>query len=371
MIVSELQIAHSWHGSEALGQSPNPPPTSSEHGIASDTTRSGVHHRLHLEQIYATAPIGLAVLDRDLHFLRINERLAEINGLSVEAHIGRSIGEILPNLAAGAEAIRDRFVKGESPINGVFAGITPANPEVLCHWQAHWSPIRDPDGRLIALNVAVEDVTALKSQEEREKLLSGELKHRLNNVLAVVQAVANSTFEGSAKSDQLNMFRGRLMAFAAANQTLANEAWHRAEVGEIVRHVSASLPVERITCEGQECFVGSEKAMNLSLALHELGTNAMKYGSLSGNEGSVHIRWACSDGEVKLTWRESGGPPVQPPTRKGFGSTLIERLVPQAERALEYRPEGVFCTIKLPAADAGYSSGKEEADRKGPTSRLA
>lgn len=125
------------------------PLPSIEHTTALDRVDTLVRQRLELEQIYASAPIGLALLDPNLLVLRINDRLADIDGISVEAHIGRSLREIVPQAAGQAEAIRRRFLQGEGPITETYSGTTAAEPGVVRHWQQHWAPIRDPDGGLL------------------------------------------------------------------------------------------------------------------------------------------------------------------------------------------------------------------------------
>ena len=250
-----------------------------------------------IEQLYATAPIGLVLLDADLRFVRLNQLLAELNGVAIEAHIGRTVRDIVPDLADAVETIREEFLAGGGAVSKLFSGTTPAQPGVKRHWIEHWAPVRSPDGTLIGLQAAVEEVTERKREEERNRLLSLELRHRLKNTLAIVQAIARSTFKAGAGADRLPQFEARIAALAAAHKSLVDSDWQRAEVSKIASSALAAIDRERVSISGPEAHVDAEVAMTLALALHELSTNAAKYGALSNDEGSVAVEWSA-DGRL-------------------------------------------------------------------------
>lgn len=223
---------------------------------------------------------------------------------------------------------------------------------------AYPTPLRDPEGRVVgAVNMLV-DISERKSAEERRQLLINELNHRVKNTLATVQSIAYQSFQGEAKSKSHEWFQGRLFALASAHDVLTREDWKGADLRDIVAATTAPLTTpERspFDVEGPELRLRPKAAVPLAMALHELCTNAAKYGALSNGVGRVGIAWevdeAGPDRLLRLRWAERGGPPVEVPQRRGFGSRLIERGLPHELHArvrLEHRREGVTCAIDMP-----------------------
>ena len=173
------------------------------------------------------------------------------------------------------------------------------------------------------LGFAIERLQA----EEAKELLLGESRHRIRNVIATVQALASQTLAQDGPH-QKETFVARLHALNEAHDLLTMENWDRALMGDIVERALKpfrSGHTERIVAQGPEVWVPANNSLMLTMCLHELATNAVKYGALSNGSGRIHVGWQCQDGAtVRLSWQESGGPPVAPPTRKGFGSRLIE-----------------------------------------------
>jgi two-component system, chemotaxis family, CheB/CheR fusion protein len=187
-----------------------------------------------------------------------------------------------------------------------------------------------------------------------------ELRHRLKNTLAVVQAIANATMgrPGVPMEDARAAFNSRLQALARAHDILFRSNWARANLKTIIDGILAPYAGRgRIRAKGPEVSLGAKPALALGLALHELGTNAAKYGALSNDEGYIEIGWTLpphpqQGREFRLRWRERNGPPVAPPSRTGFGTLLIQRNLAaefQGEVKLTYQPDGVECTIYAPA----------------------
>jgi PAS domain S-box-containing protein len=206
--------------------------------------------------------------------------------------------------------------------------------------------------------------------EERQRLLNDELSHRLKNTLALVQSIAAQTLRNAPDIDAArDGLAARLVALGRAHDILLAGPGGAARVPAVVAGALAlhEDSTGRFSVAGPDLLIGPSAALSLSLLLHELATNAAKYGALSTPEGRVAVAWSLApfDGagasaphdvalhDVTLTWRESGGPPVVPPSRKGFGSRLIERGLAGAvggRVALDYRPEGVTCTLSAPLA---------------------
>jgi two-component sensor histidine kinase len=199
----------------------------------------------------------------------------------------------------------------------------------------------------------VADITDRRRADEHRELLVNELNHRVKNTLAVVQALANRTFLQPGQADpRVDVYAGRLAALAHAHNLLSNEGWTKAYLADVARQ---TLPLareaeERISVSGPPVILNPKQAVTLAMALHELYTNAVKYGSLSAASGSVDLSWqTLPERRLSLSWRERGGPQVSPPSRRGFGSTLIEQaLVAEFDAAvrMDFRPEGLSCTME-------------------------
>jgi len=192
-----------------------------------------------------------------------------------------------------------------------------------------------------------------KRIERHQQLLVGELNHRVKNTLAIVQSVAHQSFRSRIPAPEaIGRFEGRLEALAAAHNLLTRKNWDTATIADVaIAALAPFVPEDRREIEGPDVTVQPQTAVGLALALHELATNAAKYGALSTDRGSVSVRWAVADNELQLEWREQGGPPVSPPTHRGFGSRMIERTLAAefgGKVELLFRPEGVTCTVIAP-----------------------
>lgn len=200
------------------------------------------------------------------------------------------------------------------------------------------------------MGVVFRDITDRKLAQEQRDLLIGELFHRVNNTLATVQAIASQTF--TCKTEK-TVFASRLRALSNAHAALAQESWQSTALQSLVWSAVRphALPDEgRFVVTGPDLRIQPKAAVALSMAIHELCTNAAKYGALSGESGKVNIHWSAEGDRFLFRWSESGGPPVTPPKRKGFGSLMIERALAgrDARARIDYRPDGVVCTIEAP-----------------------
>ncbi|WP_279482572.1 PAS domain-containing protein [Aureimonas sp. SK2] len=231
------------------------------------------------------------------------------------------------------------------------------------------------DGVPVRIVCAVRDVTDAKEAEERQTLLTRELQHRVKNTLAMVNALANQTLRRAATAQEgLAAFSARLMALSHAHDILTQTSWTSAPIEAIVSQALATHggEDERIAWSGPDLRLTARQSLALALALHELATNAAKYGALSNETGQVRIGWQVARGEgcetIRFEWRESGGPPVVAPERKGFGSRLIEQSLAAefgGEVVVTYDPAGLVCTIEadlqLDPEDSVLPSGLGDA----------
>jgi PAS domain S-box-containing protein len=310
-----------------------------------------------LEAIYETSPVGLAFLTPDLRYVRVNGRLAEINGVPAAEHVGRTIAEVVPGIAEPVRRLMERMRAGEIvstyEINGEI------EPGAAGSWLTYWLPLRRANGSLRGYNVVVEDVTDRKLEEDRRKLLVDELNHRVRNTLAVVQSIARQTLAGHGGADAREAFEERLYALAAAHSILTREHWTAADLREVITAAAGSQAAQRLRLDGPPVALPPSVAVTLSLALHELGTNASKYGALSLPTGHVDVTWRLTGprrSRLLLRWEEVEGPPVHPPVRKGFGMRLLQRAL-SAELGgavnLEFAPAGVICEMECELGRTG------------------
>jgi PAS domain S-box-containing protein len=232
---------------------------------------------------------------------------------------------------------------------------------------------RNPDGKARSVTGIVEDITPRKLEEDQRQTLMAELDHRVKNVLATVQALAVQTSRRTTSLEAfLSNFSGRLKAMASANELLTAARWRGAAIDHLAAAELGALAPGQTAWEGPELFLTPRAANALALALHELASNAVKFGALSVETGRVKLHWArLADGGFELTWTESGGPTVAPPARLGFGSTLLEQVTGRelnGETAVEYRPSGIYARLRAgPAAVAPRPETVPEA----PTARIA
>lgn len=217
-------------------------------------------------------------------------------------------------------------------------------------------PRRDPAGNIILWYGTTEDIHERKVAEEHQRLLINELNHRVKNTLASVQAIAFQTLRGEMPlAEARARFESRLMALSAAHNLLTEESWRGASLERLVRDATEHLAGEsdRFDIDGEPLRLAPRAALALAMALHELGTNAAKYGALSSEGGRVSIGWSRIGDKLRLEWRESGGPRVEPPARRGFGSRLIERGLEAdlgGSAALHFEPAGLHCEIEASLA---------------------
>jgi two-component sensor histidine kinase len=261
-----------------------------------------------------------------------------------------------PDEQAGAIALREKVFATGEPQQGE---LTTGTGEQARHYRQRLEAIRDGDGEVVGiLGVSVE-ITTLKSEQERNTMLVRELAHRSKNLLAVVQAIAGETLRSAGAAEFMDRFGARLQALALLQDLVVSGSRGGVELGQLVRRQLAPFAErgKRLEIAGPEVRLRPEAANMLGMALHELATNATKYGSLSAPEGAVLIAWCLepdTDGALRfhLTWRESGGPPVAKPAQGGFGSRVVIDMAAatlSGRVALDYLPDGVVWQVDAPA----------------------
>jgi PAS domain S-box-containing protein len=223
-------------------------------------------------------------------------------------------------------------------------------------------PVKAPDGSVMAISVAMHDISDRKEWEARRRLMTRELAHRVKNSFAILQAILRSTLKTTPNPDEFAVkFSGRLHSLAAAQDILTASDWKGAELGALARHL-LSLYIagdgERLVISGPEINLPAEYAVPFGLIFNELATNALKYGALSVPNGRIELSWriegtTSAGSTLNLTWREYGGPKITSLDERGFGSALIEKSLAGAQVDRRFDAEGFICTIKLTLKLAG------------------
>jgi len=318
-----------------------------------------------LRALFEQAPGFVAVLSGPEHrFVLANRAYGTlVGGRDV---IGKTVGEALPEVVGqGFVALLDRvyadgaaYIGEREKVELVRQGGDAANARFL---DFIYQPILDPSGAVSGILVQGHDVTQEVEAEDRQRLLINELNHRVKNTLSIVQGLAMQSFRRIEGSDEAqHTFNARLGALARAHSLLTSRDWSAGELSEILHNsveATAGQDSERVHLDGPEVMLPPQLAVSLSMVVHELSTNAIKYGSLSRAGGSVAVSWSITGQQgarrLHIDWVERGGPPVEQPSRRGFGARLIERgLAGDAGRAvLDYAPEGLRCSIELALSD--------------------
>jgi PAS domain S-box-containing protein len=290
-------------------------------------------------------------VDRDWRLTYVNRRTEQLWGQPRDQLLGRRLWDVFAGVE-GLEATEDyrlhaRAARAGEPVQAEFRSA------VLGSWVSV-SLYPRADG----LSVYFRDVGVRKEAEERQALLLQELAHRVKNTLALVLSLARQTgARATAVADFLGLFEGRLRALTVVHELLTESGWRSTSLVALARMVLAAHagPGEgRITTEVEDVPLRPAAAQDLVLILHELATNATKYGALSAPGGAVTLRGRVEGGELVLVWREDGGPPTAPPTARGFGTTLLEQAVAHQQGGrveFDWRPVGLACTLRLPLAE--------------------
>ncbi len=315
---------------------------------------------------------------------RATGRLAAIVGSSRDAIFSMDLSGNVTSWNAGAAAV---FGFSEADMIGqpVALMANPASPEPTNDWFSRFrdggdslhyeqsrlrkdgslvwvsvtdSPLRDAAGKLVGASSIARDITERRRTEQHRDILVGELNHRVKNTLAIVQAIASQTLRGDVTlTDARNAFGARVLALARAHDLLIDENWSGTDLASVIHATIAphNDGHDRFGIGGQFVELKPSVAMTFSLAIHELCTNAAKYGALSVPDGKIEIAWTVTGATDKAvldwTWTESGGPPVKVPGKTGFGTNLIQNMLAMelfGTVTVSYPPTGVVCALNAP-----------------------
>jgi PAS domain S-box-containing protein len=327
-------------------------------GTAQDITerKSREEAQARLAAIVTSSADGIVGKTLDGIVTNWNEAAERIFGYSADEMIGQSIRRVVPSdRQAEEDMILARLAQSKSVAQ--FETRRVAKDGRTFDASVTISPVRDAEDRVIGAAKIIRDITARKRVEEQVRLLMREANHRAKNMLSLVQAVARQT-AAREPEDFVGRFTERLQALSANQDLLTRNEWHGVEIKDLVcaqlAHF-ADLVGSRIATHGPKLHLNAAAAQAIGLALHELATNAGKYGALSTEMGRVDISWGGNNDIFTMSWTEREGPPVSAPKRHGFGTTVVERMAKKSVDGtvdLDYAPSGLSWCLTCPAANA-------------------
>lgn len=309
-----------------------------------------------IETLYETAPVGMAMVDRNRRFLKINRHFAELNGQAVEKHIGRTLEEMLPSLSERMERPIVEVFDHASAVTNLEASVRLEGKSVR-DFVIDVYPYQE-DGIVRAVGIVFKDMTELRRLEKDLRQLMDELQHRVKNTLATVASIITQSIAGKSDPAELaTSLKMRIGALAATHNLLTLRNWRDASLQEILKaELKPFDHEERITINGPPVLLPPKPALTMTLTLHELATNAAKYGALAHEGARLEVNWIVSeDGagrELTLEWRECDVRRNSAVTvKESFGTRLIKNaVVHDLQGHCEHRLEadGLRCTIKFP-----------------------
>lgn len=312
-----------------------------------------------LAATYENAKIGIAETDENGRFVRVNDMLCGITGYAREELLTKTFIDIThPEDAAADSGQYARQVRGEIDRYNIEKRYIRKDGRIL-YIDVQSSTVRDAAGRFRYGVRVIQDVTELRQAMDRQKLLIQELNHRVKNTLATVQSLAAQTARHADSMDGfVKTLQARIMALATAHDLLTARHWEGAAIGDLLQELLAPYASDsgRLQVDGPWLSIMPRMAVPLTMVLHELVTNAVKYGALAGRAGRLSIRWRIEAGSdakpvLELDWTERPEQPIEPPKRTGFGTRLIDRIVRYELKGrldMRYEPVGFFCHLRIP-----------------------
>lgn len=316
-----------------------------------------------LQSVLASSSDCIKVLDLKGHIEFVND-----GGLRILAvpDIDMMRGWLWQDAWTGAERLlAEDAVKNARQGNASrFRGTSPTFAGEEKFWDVQLTPIRHNGDSISHILAISRDVTEQKRVEQQREILAGELDHRIKNILAMVVAIAHQTLRAPATLEAASKaFVARISALGEAQSILTRSSWESADIDIVIRGALAAhqngADDPRFLIDGPSLHLPPSKALSLALAIHELATNAAKYGALSTDKGRIDIRWSMGEEHLRLAWRESGGPAVTEPEHRGFGSRLIERALAAEFRGkvrIDFAPQGVLFELVAPVKGLAASA---------------
>lgn len=279
-----------------------------------------------------------------------NRGAERVFGYTAEEAIGQPITIIIPHDREDEErTILTRIRRGERIEH--FETIRQRKHGSLIAVSLTISPVKNSDGKIVGASKIARDITEQRRSQEQIATLAREAEHRSKNLLANVNAMVNLS-RADAVDELKKAVRGRIQALANVHSLFVASRWIGAEITAIAKQELAPYAAtaeERVQIDGPQILLKPDAAQAVAVILHELATNAVKYGAMSVADARIALEWSEVDGQLKLRWTETGGPKVEPPTRVGFGGRIIEQMISQlkGKTRFDWRPQGLVCEITL------------------------
>jgi len=303
-----------------------------------------------LQLVTDAVPVLISHVDRTGRYRFANAAYRDWYGMEPQSLVGKSIEDLL-----GPERYRERAPYIEAAFEGKrvsYDGQVTLKDGQVRDVETTYVPNVCSSGNADGFIAVVTDITDRNRNMAQMQLMVGELKHHTANLLTMVQALARRSLKTEVQSpDAFRNFEGQLLALAAVSEAIAPRDFRQVSIKSLIERVMAphqGSGRDPFELHGEALLLPSKFGISLAMVLHELCTNATKYGALSVPEGRVHMAWSASDGIFAFRWEERGGPPVSPPERKGFGTTLLNRALPDGRITLDFRPEGLVFALEAP-----------------------
>ena len=330
--------------------------------LSSDVTERKAAERgnAELASIVASSIDAIVSVGLDGAVMSWNTGAERLFAVSADEMIGQPFSTAFPGITASeTDGYRKQLADGAPHEFDIRQ--TMRDGRIVDLWVTS-APMREPSGRVLGSSFILRDATLHKQREDHIVFLMRELTHRSKNLLAVIQAMARQSLTAGLPPEEfVRRFGDRLAALAGSHDLLSAVQYKGASLMDLIRsqlNHYEDLFGTRIILKGADILLRAEAAQNIGIALHELSTNAAKYGGLSNETGQVTIVWGLSDAtppRFSMTWREVGGPPVVTPSRKGFGTVVMDRIAGTAlngRSSVTFEPTGVVWSIEVPATSA-------------------
>lgn len=306
---------------------------------------------IRLDAILGNTTMAVFLMDERQHCAFMNKAAEQLTGYSFAETVGRPLHDVIHHTRPDGSP----FPLSECAIDRAFPeNAGTQGEEVFVHKDGSFypvaftaSPVQDDNARIVGTVVEVRNISEEIRRNEARDLLMREVDHRSRNVLAIVQSLMHLTRAADLDAYKATL-AGRVNALARAQTSLASRQWEGGRLEDVIREeLDALCPRDQVSIAGPEVDLSPEQVQPISMLLHELATNANKYGAFSQHGGRLSVTWSLTARRVILEWREAGGPPVTPPARQGFGSALKDAMARQIGGSLTRRwePDGLTAEV--------------------------